>query len=162
MMSALLKTILVLVFSALLLPVMAQTPKPARNKPAVQKFKPPKLYTILGIRSDSVTVEKAEAIQLVKLPLKITDDKKNVYTISSYQCLYKRKAVTEDDGMTGVVTPTSSIVTDLFKTTPLPDLWKNIITEQLQSGEEIYFYDIIVKDADGRLMFAPTLKIKVR
>ena len=124
-------------------------------------FKPPKLTTLLGIRTDTATVFIEEARQLIRLPLKITDDKKNIYSISSYQFMYNRKAVTEDEE-TGKASPTKSMVNDLFRSTPLPDRWKNVITEQLKIGEELYFYDIIVKDATGHLMFAPTVKIIVK
>jgi hypothetical protein len=143
---------------------MSQKPKPATAKPkvtTVQKFKPPTLKSALGNRADSVVkVSVDEAIQLVALPLTITDDKKSVYTITSYQCMYKRKGVTEDE-VSGKVSPTTNIVADLFRTTPLPEIWKKIIAEQVKAGEEIFFFDIVVKDAKGRLMFAPNLKLIV-
>lgn len=135
----------------------AQNPKPV----PVQKFKPPKLTTILGLHADSATVVKEEAVQLVHLPLKITDDKKSVYTISSYRFVYNRRTVTEDEE-TGKAKPASSMVTDIFRSTPLPDLWKKNISEQIKAGEELLFFDIIVKDSKGRFMFAPNLKIKVK
>ena len=147
--------------------LFAQKPKPVTSKPATAKpgsfrhFTQPKLTSMLGIRSDSVTVLLEEAVQLVKLPLKVTDDKKNVYTISSYQAMYKRKGVTEDEA-SGKVTPTVNPVIDNFKTTPLSPIWIKILTEQLRAGEELYFFDIVVKDSQGRLMFAPELKIKVK
>jgi hypothetical protein len=147
--------------------VFAQKPKPATTKPAAvkpggfQKFTPPKLTSMLGIRSDSATVVLEEAVQLIKLPLKVTDDKKNVYSISSYQAMYKRRAVTEDE-KTGKAVPTTSTVIENFRTTPLSSIWIKILTEQLRAGEEIDFFDIVVKDAQGRLMFAPELKIKVK
>ncbi len=156
------KFILSVVFSAMLTTVLAQKPKTTNVSPvAVQKFKPPKLTCSLGIRSDSATIAVEEALQMVSLPLKISDDKKNNYAISSYQLLYKRRAVTEDEE-TGKVTPTTSMVANLFRETPLPELWKKNITEQLRSGEELFFFDIIAKDAQGRLMFAPDLKIKIK
>lgn len=149
-------------FSAIFTTTIAQKPKPATVKPtAVQKFRPPKLTTFLGIRSDSATVLVDEALQLVRLPLKITDDKKNPYTISSYQLMYRRRAVTENEE-TGKVTPTMSNVAELFKETPLPEFWKKSLTEQLKPGDELYFFDVIAKDSLGRLMFAPDLKIKVQ
>ena len=74
--------------------VFAQKPKPVTAK-TVQKFTPPKITSALGIRSDTASVYREEAIQLVTLPLKVTDAKKNVYTISSYQFMYKRRGVTE-------------------------------------------------------------------
>lgn len=140
--------------------LLAQKPKPAATRP-IQKFTPPKLISSLGIRTDSVTVFREEAVQLVTLPLKVTDDKKNVYTISSYYIMYKRKGVTEDEE-NGKVTPIISNVMELFKVTPLPERWRNIIVEQIRAGEELYFFDIVAKDGQGRLMFAPTLSIKIK
>lgn len=148
-------------FSATVTTVSAQKPKPAVTSHPVQKFKPPKLTSMLGIRSDSATVEVEEALQLINLPLKITDDKKNSYSISSYQVMYKRKGVTEDEE-TGKVSPASTSVAQLFRETPLPAIWKKVLTEQIQSGEELYFFDIIAKDAQGRYMFAPDLKIRIK
>ena len=161
-MVSIVRLLLLVCFSALLTTALAQKPKEGSVKPAtVQKFKPPKLTCSLGIRTDSATIAVEEAVQLIRLPLKITDDKKSPYTISSYQLMYRRRAVTEDEE-TGKVTPTISNVADLFRETPLPELWKKIITEQLRPGEELYFFDIIAKDAQGRLMFAPDLKIKTK
>jgi hypothetical protein len=156
------KFILTVVFSLSLSAVLAQKPNTTTAKPATfQKFTPPKLTCMLGIRSDSASVYVEEALQLIKLPLKITDDKKNVYTISSYQLMYKRRAVTEDEE-TGKVTPTMSNVSDLFRETPLPNLWIKIIAERMRTGEELHFFDIVAKDAQGRLMFAPELRIKIK
>ena len=68
---------------------MAQKPKPAATKPvAVQKFKPPKLTCVLGVHSDSATVSVDEALQLINLPLRITDDKKNPYINTSPKEVY--------------------------------------------------------------------------
>ena len=156
------KILFAVVLSITLTTVIAQKPKPTAVKSTkFQKFTPPKLTSMLGIRTDTATVYREEAVQLVKLPLKVTDDKKNVYTISSYQLMYKRRAVTEDE-QTGKVSPVISNVSDLFRETPLPALWIKILTEQMRAGEELYFFDIVAKDAQGRLMFAPELKIKIK
>lgn len=149
-------------FSAVLTTALAQKPNPEKVKPVpVQKFKPPKLTSSLGINSDSAAVYLEEALQLVHLPLKITDDKKTSYSISSYQVMYKRKAVTEDEA-TGKVTPVTSNVAALFRETPISGIWKKMLAEQLKQGEELYFFDIIVKDTQGRYLFAPDLKIKIK
>lgn len=154
--------LLVCSFSAVLSTALAQKPKQEPVKPVpVQKFKPPKLTSSLGINSDSATVYLEEALQLVQLPLKITDERKNSYNISSYQVMYKRKAVTEDEA-TGKVTPVTSNVAELFRETPINGIWKKLLAEQLKQGEELYFFDIIVKDTQGRYMFAPNLKIKIK
>lgn len=156
------RTILTIVFSCALLMLFAQKPKPAAQKPETfKKFTPPKLISMLGIRSDTATVVIEEAVQLVKLPLKVTDDKKGVYSISSYRTMYRRRGVTENEE-TGKVSPIMSQVSDIFTETPLPDRWKNILVQQLRSGEELFFYDIVAKDAEGRLMYAPVILIKVK
>jgi hypothetical protein len=163
-METIVKPVLTVVFLLTLTTILAQKPKPAattENPATFQKFTPPKLTSMLGIRTDSASVFVEEARQLVALPLKVTDDKKNTYTISSYHVMYKRRAVTEDEE-TGKVTPIMSSVSDLFKTTPLPAIWIKTLTEQMRSGEELYFFDIVAKDAQGRMMFAPELRIKIK
>ena len=156
------RLLLLVCFLATHTTAVAQKPKQNPAKPAtMHKFKPPKLTSSLGIRSDSVVVAVEEARQLVSQPLSITDDKKAVYSISSYQLIYTRRAVTENEE-TGKVTPTTSSVANLFRQTPLPELWKKNIMEQLKPGEELFFSDNIAKDAQGRLMFAPDLKIKTK
>lgn len=155
------KLVLTVFFSATLMTAVAQKPKSTDKNVKIQKFTPPKLKTQLGIRFDTAYVFVEEAVQLVKLPLKVTDEKKNVYTISSYRMAYRRRAVTEDEE-SGKVSPIISNVSDLFRETPLPALWVKIISQQIRAGEEIYFYDIVAKDTQGRLMFAPELRIRVK
>jgi hypothetical protein len=158
-----LRSILLIIFISIGFTVMAQPPKKTVVKTnAVKGFKPPKLYTRLGNYKDSATIFVEEGTQLVATPLKITDDKNAKYTISSYQFMYKKIgfAVEEnEDGPTDKTKPTTTISADLFKTTPLPKIWITTVQEQLQKGEEFYFFDVIVKDEQGRLMFAPTLKL---
>ena len=132
----------------------------AQTKPAPVKFKLPKLFTQMGGFRDSVTLTVPEAENIINQPLKIFDDKKGLYTISSYQFLYRRKVVTEDE-TTGKPIPTSSMVASTFKVTPMPEIWVNSVKEQVRPGEELYFFNIIAKDAQGRVMYAPDFKIKV-
>ncbi len=131
----------------------------AQTKPAT-KFKPPKLYTQLGSYRDSVSVSVAEAEQLVGGTLKIFDDKRTVYSISSYQLAYRKIGVTEDE-QTGKVTPTYTLVANLFKSTPLPPIWIQQLREQLKPGDELWFFDVVAKDAQGRVMYSSNLKFKV-
>jgi hypothetical protein len=141
----------------------AQT-SPANVKPGtitkVAKFKPPVVKTFLGRNSDTADVTVDEANRLINLPLKIIDEKNNIYTISSYQFMYKKKGViqNEETGKREIVFTT---VADLFKTTPLPQVWRSNIGGGTQTGEELYFFDIIVKDKLNRLFYAPNVKIRV-
>jgi hypothetical protein len=127
----------------------------------VPKFKPPVVQTFLGIRSNGAAVTPDEATQLVALPLKIIDAKKNIYTIESYQFLYKRKGVIQDEE-TGKKENTFTMVADVFRATPLPQVWINNLQEGLQKDEQLYFFDILVKDNAGRKFYAPELKILIQ
>lgn len=142
---------------------MAQPVKPVKPiKPAtVQKFKPPKVKTAWGRCVDSIGITKEEAAQLLSIPLRITDAQNKAYTIASYQVAYTRVTVTEDEA-TGKVLPSTEMVSDRFTVTPLPELWQNNIKTRLKKGEKFYFFDVIVKDAQGRLFFAPDLKVQIQ
>jgi hypothetical protein len=109
---------------------------------------------------DSTSISVEEALRIIDLPLTIHDDKNTAYTISSYQFLYRKKGVTEDEA--GNLSPTSTISSDRFKVSPLPPLWINIIKEQVKSGEEFYFFDVIAKDSHGKVMYASNLKLMIR
>jgi len=140
---------------------IAQRTKPATQKtPVVQKFKAPIVKTTWGKYSDSSTVTVDEGLALLRTPLTISDDKTS-YGISTYQFLYRKRTVTEDEE-TGKVTPTTTTMIHLFKSTPLPEDWINTISYQLRSGEELYFFDVLAKDGQGHIFFAPTLKVKIK
>jgi hypothetical protein len=142
--------------------LFAQTPRTVTPKTvAAKKYTPPKLTTIIGNTTDSATVSVDEALKLIAQPLRIFDDKKTGYSLTSYQFMYTRIGVTEDEG-TGKVSPTTSMVDAMFKTTPLPELWQKNITEQLKPGESLFFFDVVGKDSQGHLYFAPNLKLKIR
>ena len=133
----------------------------AQKKPATPQTKAPVLHTQISTFSDSAIVTVAEAEHIIDLPLRIFDDKRVAYPVSSYQFLYRKKGVTENE-QTGKITPIYSIASNLFKTTPLPTIWITSIREQLKPGEEFFFFDVVAKDAQGRVMYAPNLRILVR
>lgn len=120
----------------------------------------PKISTLLSQYKDTVRLSKEEVIKIIGMPLRIVDDKRVVYSIASYHVAYRRKAFVEEEE-TGKVKPTFSLAAERFVSTPLSDIWINSIRDQIQSGEEILFYDIIVKSPDGKVMFAPNFKIIV-
>lgn len=120
-----------------------------------------KIYTTLDGLTDSSGITVADAERMIALPILIQDSKKNYYPISSYQFMYIKKAVTEDE-QTGKITPVTSTVSNIFKTTPLSPIWVRTIQEQVKPGDELFFFDIIVKDAAGKLHYAPTLRLLVK
>jgi hypothetical protein len=150
---------------------MAQSPqKTANNKPASKppiaapkpKQPQPMVKSTWGKYGGSNNMLAAEeAKQLLSQPIVITDEKSVTYQLHSYQFGYRRRGVTENE-QTGEVTPQSDMVIQLFKTTPLPELWQNNISETLHKDEELYFFDVIVYDKNGKLFFAPELKIIIK
>lgn len=126
----------------------------------VAKFKPPKVVSLLGVNSNGATVTIDEANQLISLPLKVIDSSKNNYTLDSYGFLYKRKGLVEDDNGKKQVVYTT--VADKFDKSPLPKIWIDNIQNGFQSSEELYFFDIVVKDKMGRRFFAPDLKLTIQ
>jgi len=124
------------------------------------KFKPPVVKTYLGVNQNGAKVTVDEGVQLVSLPLKIVDAKNNQYTIDSYQFLYRQKSFIRDDE-TGKTEEVFTIAADRFNSTPLPKVWVDNISHKLQKDEQLYFFDIVVKDKEGRRFFAPELKITI-
>ena len=137
----------------------AQVKKPKSN--TTKAIKPPKLTTWLGEYKDTVKLSVAETERVIALPLRITDKNNTVYSISTFQFIYRKKNTFEDDE-TGKISTSTTSSARLFKTTPLPEMWLSTIKEQLHAGEDLYFFDIIAKDPQGRVMYAPGLNIIVQ
>lgn len=150
---------LLFIIAAFFSDAQSETKKPVITK--IEKFKPPVVNTYLGVNTNGASVTRDEANQLVTLPLKITDTKTNIYPIDSYHFLYKRKGVIEDEE-TGRKQVAFTTISDLFEKSPLPKIWIDNIQNGFQTGEELYFFDIVVKDKAGRRFFAPDLKITIQ
>src|SRR5665647_546346 len=136
----------------------------AQEKPVItkiDKFKPPVVKTFLGVNQNGASVTVEEAIQLIALPLKITDDKNNIYKIDSYQFLYRKKGFIQNEE-TGKLQATFTIESARFDSTPLPKVWIDNLNTGFQKEEQLYYFDIVVKDKQGRGFFAPELKITIQ
>lgn len=129
--------------------------------PSLTKTKKPLVKSWLGKIAGATTMSADDARKIITLPLKIKDDKNIDYLISSYQFAYKRIGVTENEE-TGKTAPQTDLAADRFTVTPLPPVWQKNIIEGLHPGEELYFFDIIVFDKQGRRFFAPELKITIQ
>lgn len=127
--------------------------QPTKNAPR------PKVITLLGQYKDSVSLPIDEVKKIIGLPLRIVDDRKVVYTIASYRFSYLRNAILEDES--GKISATTSLASQRFTETPLPEYWLKPMLEQFDKGETLTFFDIIVKDPDGKVSFAPDFKIKL-
>ena len=119
------------------------------------------MKTYLGVNQNSAEVTLDEGTQLVGLPLKVTDEKNNQYPVVSYQFLYRQKSYILNDE-SGKKEKVFTISANRFKETPLPKLWVDNIRQRLQSEEQLYFFDIVVKDKERREFFAPEIKITIK
>lgn len=148
----------ILFFSSFCLTAFSQDKTVIIKEP---KFKPPVVKTFLGVNQNGAKVTADEGEQLVGLPLKVVDAKNEQYTVNSYQFLYKEKSYILNDE-TGKRETVFTIASDRFTATPLPKVWVDNIKNKLQPDEELYFFDIVVKDKEGRLFSAPELKITIK
>jgi hypothetical protein len=151
-------------FTIVLLLCASLTNYAQRTKPTstlYNKFKAPKLICTLGGYKDFSFVSPQIADAIIGAKLNIVDVKNVAYALSSYQFLYRKIVVSENEE-TGKPYNTTSVKSSLFKVSPLPDMWLSAVRENLRPGEEIIFFDIIVKDAQGRFMYAPNLKLTVK
>ena len=153
------RLILLIVFTFALSGLHAQK-KPIKSVSKSQ-VKPLKLKTFLGKNEDGSTVTLDEALQIINFPLRITDINNQRVTLLSYNFTYKRKSFLEDEA-THKQQLTFTTVGDVFKVTPLPQIWRDNLTESLKKDEELFFFDIIIKDNQGRKTFAPELKIRIK
>ena len=136
----------------------ASQKQPVVKNPGSKTFK---LKTLLGKNQNGAVVTLDEALQLINFPLQVVDANNDRCPVLSYNFLYRRKAFIENE-TTGKKEATFNNVSEVFKVTPLPPLWRDNMAASLKTDEELYFFDIIVKERFGRKVFAPELKIRIQ
>lgn len=124
-------------------------------------FKPPVVQSFLGVHAGSDTVQLEEAAQIIKLPLVVKDGKGNTFKIENYRFLYRRKGFIEN-AETGRPEVHYTTVAARFDTVSLPKIWLQNIGLTLQSGDELFYFEILAADKEGKLFYAPDVKIIVR
>lgn len=138
------------------------SPVAAQNRtPKSKTFTPPKVQTILGIRHNGDSVYLEEAVQLAGVPLKVADSSGNEYAVYYYHFAYRQKSFLQDPE-SGKVIENFTLVSSPFYDTPLPDVWVENMQASLKKGEQLHFFDILVKDKQGRTFRAPELIITVK
>jgi hypothetical protein len=129
------------------------------------KFKPPKLYTLLGEFKDSMNISPAQVDAVIGVPLKVVNAKKEEYQITSYNFLYKKIVTSErevEGEMNGKPYLTTSIKSASFNITPLPKLWLELVRELPRPGEILIFFDVVVKDKNGIYIYAPNINLTIK
>lgn len=153
---------LVLFFAGLMACMVGMAQQPTKSASQVnKKIKPPKLFTSIGVLKDSSIAPVDQVKALIGSPLLVKDVQNQPYTITYYQVLYTRRAFTEDE-KTGKISPIKTKVSEAFTQTPLSQTWIKILREELQAGEELFFFDIIAKDKTGNIFYAPELRITTK
>lgn len=127
----------------------------------VKKFKPPVVRSIYGGQINGAIVSKEDAIALLTKRLVVADSSNTTYPVVSFQFVYKSLSYVESD-KPGKYEEKPTLTAGKFETTPLPKIWVDNLSKSLHKGEELFFFDILVKDKEGRLFKAPDLRITVK
>ena len=107
------------------------------------------------------TLDTNAARSVLLTPLKVTDDKGTVFTITRFRFSYKQNSAFQDS--TGNVVRTSQLFSrDYYNTDVIDSTWSKIISFELQPGEAFVIDNVVVKDAKGAKMLAPNLELDIQ
>ncbi|MCO6497119.1 MAG: hypothetical protein J5I50_05600 [Chitinophagaceae bacterium] len=148
---------LTLLFSLSIAGIQAQDVKTEKVAP----FKPPVVKTTLNQHADGDSLSAGEAAKTIIQSLEVKDAKGISYPVISYGFLYKKKSYI-DNAETGKLEKTFTVVSDRFEGGTLPEIWIENIKDAVKPEEELYFFDILVKDSKGRKFNSPDLKFYIR
>jgi len=124
-------------------------------------YKVPPLYTTINGLNHKAVITPAQAnILITKLPV-VKDDKNTEYSISSYIVAYY-KVVNRVNEETGKVEKDKDLVSNRFFQSAPAEIFTAPLINNFQTGEEIFYTDIIVKDSKGRIMYAPDVRIFIK
>jgi len=142
-------------------PVVAQSvKKPAATPATVSSKRPMKLRSSWGIFL-SDTLPKSEVIKLLDSALVVRDEKNNKYPVLSFAFTYEKHEpfLNDTTGQPGVY---KDFTGDNFKAAALPEAWSKHLKETLQTGDILYFDEIIIQYAPEKFYQSPALKISVK
>ena len=109
----------------------------------------------------SDTLPKTEVLKLLDSALIVRDEKNIKYPIVSFAFTYERHEPYLND-TTGQPAVYKDFTGDNFKTATLSPAWSKSLKETLQTGDILYFDEIIIKYAEEKFYKAPSLQIKVK
>lgn len=139
-------------------PVIAQSAK--KPATAVTSKRPMKLRSSWGIYL-SDTLPKSEVIKLLDSALIVRDEKNIKYPVLSFAFTYERHEPYLND-TTGQPAVYKDFTGDNFKAAALPTAWSKNLKETLQTGDVLFFDEIIIKYAEEKFYKAPALQINVK
>ncbi|MET3880078.1 hypothetical protein [Chitinophaga sp. OAE865] len=139
-------------------PVFAQSAK--KPATAAASKRPMKLRSSWGIYL-SDTLPKSEVIKLLDSALIVRDEKNIKYPVQSFAFTYERHEPYLND-TTGQPAIYKDFTGDNFKKAALPAAWSKSLKETLQTGDVLYFDEIIIKYTEDKLYKAPSIQINVK
>lgn len=146
-----------LTLSFLSISLFAQTVKTEKTTP----FKPPVVVTSLGDHKNGDSVSVGEAARLLSNPVMVNDLQGKPLSIVSYGFRYKKMSFAQnpEDGKFQKMFTT---VAGRFEAPVLPVIWVSSLKDELKPEEEFYYFDVMVKDNQGRKFYAPDLKLYLK
>ncbi|MBC9931913.1 hypothetical protein [Chitinophaga qingshengii] len=135
-------------------------PAPATKATPVTNKRPAKLRSSWGLFL-SDTLPKSQVAKLLDSALVVRDEKNHLYTVISFAFTYEQHQPYLND-TTGMPAVYKDYTGDNFKTNRLPALWNARLKQDLQTGDVLYFDDILIEYAPDKLYRAPSLRIEVK
>ncbi|RFS20585.1 hypothetical protein DVR12_18660 [Chitinophaga silvatica] len=109
----------------------------------------------------SDTLPKNEVVKLLDSALIVRDEKNIKYPVVSFAFTYEKHEPYLND-TTGHVGIYKDYTGDNFKSASLSPLWSSSLKNSLESGDVLYFDDIIIKYTGDKLYKAPPIKINIK
>ena len=130
----------------------------AQEKPSLQ---PPVLQSFWGYYKAGV--HPVETVRmLIDTAIWVMDDQKQRYIVRSFRVNYFSNDQYEDETTGKMKTRRNLLSKEFRETNMLSDLWKQSIYESLKPKDEILIDLLSVKDKQGRIFYAPDIKISVQ
>jgi hypothetical protein len=131
-------------------------------KPAIKGKVPVVTASLGGMQSGTYGVGAGKI--LIDSALVLKDEKGRTYAISRCSFMYKRKMVHVDESSGEKVVKTSweYLAKELRNNEQLDDFWRSTIKEDLKSGEELIFGNIMADTKQGYMVPVKTLKIIIK
>ena len=136
-----------------------KAPAPTTNSAAASKH-PTKLKSSWSIFL-SDTLPKSEVIKLLDSALIVRDEKNIKYPVISFAFTYEKHEPYLND-TTGQVGIYKDYTGDNFKSANLSSIWAGGLKNNIESGDVLYFDEIIIQYSADKLYKAPALRFSVK
>lgn len=131
----------------------------AQNNTTTQK--PPQLQSFWGYYK-SGTHPLEVVLRITDTAIWVIDELKQRYTIRSFRINYFSYDSYEDEA-TGKIKYRHNLLSSEFRETDqLNELWKQKLYEELKPKDEIHIDLLSVRDKQGRIFYAPDIKIVIQ